>query len=91
MPNAFNIGKRPKNPIWPQMTPDTVFSKKIEIRHHLMGHLISDGYPLDSGAPNRLCFCFGSRLSWVDDAVVGDRVDGHGLLCEAKEKLATAF
>jgi len=27
----------------------------------------------------------------VDDAVVGDRLDGHRLLGEAKEKLATAF
>ena|SRR6266496_2270866 len=50
-----------------------------------------DGCPLDSGTPKRLWFYLGPRLSRVDDAVVGDRLDDHRLLCEAKEKFATAF
>jgi hypothetical protein len=50
-----------------------------------------DGYPLDSGSPYRLWF--GSRLrgGWVNDPVMGDRIDGDSLLRQTKETLPRFF
>jgi hypothetical protein len=48
------------------------------------------GYPLDSPGPKGLCFAgrfFGFR---VNDLVSGHRINGDGLLREAKEQLSPA-
>ena len=47
------------------------------------------GYPLDSGNPNRLWL--GLAPIWVDDLVVRDGIDRHGLLGETEEELAATF
>jgi len=49
-----------------------------------------DGYPLDSPSPKGLCFAgrfFGLR---VNDLVASHRINGDGLLDEAKEQLSPA-
>src|SRR5271166_5156044 len=53
--------------------------------------LIVDGYPLDSGSPYRLWFAFSFPGGRVDDPVIGDGIDSHCLLREAKEELASTF
>ena len=50
-----------------------------------------DGYPLDSGSPYRLWFAFSFPGGLVDDPVISDGIDSHGLLREAKEELAPIF
>jgi len=39
-----------------------------------------DGYPVDSPSPNMLCFRYEFDTG-LDNSVVCDRFDGHGLLC----------
>src|SRR5438128_2231927 len=50
-----------------------------------------DGYPLDSGSPYRLWFAFSFPGGRVDDPMISDGIDGHCLLREAKEELASTF
>ena len=50
-----------------------------------------DGYPLDSGSPYRLWFAFSFSGGRVDDPMISDGIDGHCLLREAKEELASTF
>src|SRR6266496_1101475 len=46
------------------------------------------GYPLDSGSPHRLWFGFGLRVNYP---VMGNRIDGHSLLRQTKEELASTL
>ena len=48
------------------------------------------GYLLDSGSPYRLWFRLGLGLG-VQDLFQGNRLNCDSLLCQAEEKLATAF
>lgn len=53
-------------------------------------HFSEEGYLLHSGNPNRLWFRF--RLGFgVKNLIQGNRPDGHHLLYEAEEELATAL
>ncbi len=47
-----------------------------------------DGYPLDSPSPNGLCFAGRFFGLWMNDLVAGHRINGDGLLREAKEELS---
>src|ERR1039458_395461 len=49
------------------------------------------GYPLDSGSPYRLWFGFGLRGGRVNYPVMGNRIDGHSLLRQTKEDLASTL
>ena len=49
-----------------------------------------DGYPLDSPHPNGLRFGRRFLFIGVDDLVVGHRIDGNGLLSQAKEQFPSA-
>jgi len=52
---------------------------------------LQDGYALDSGSPYRLWFAFSFPEGRVDDPMISDGIDGHCLLREAKEELASTF
>ena len=49
------------------------------------------GYPLDSGSPYRLWFGFGLRGGRVNYPMMGNRIDGHSLLRQTKEDLASTL
>jgi hypothetical protein len=49
------------------------------------------GYPLDSLNPYRLWFAFGLPEVRVNYLVMGNRIHGHSLLRQAKEKLASTL
>jgi len=48
-----------------------------------------DGYPLHSPDPNRLWFAWAFGEQRVNYAVTGNRIDGHSLLHQTKEKLTS--
>src|SRR5262245_11029803 len=49
------------------------------------------GYPLDSPSPNRLWFALSFAKLRVHDPITGNRINGHGLLHQTIEKLASAL
>jgi len=49
------------------------------------------GYPLDSPSPYRLWFAFRLPEVRVNYPVMGNRIDGHSLLRQAKEELAATL
>ncbi len=49
-----------------------------------------DGYPFDSPSPKGLCFADRFFTFPMNDLVAGHRIDGDGLLSEAKEQLSSA-
>jgi hypothetical protein len=49
------------------------------------------GYPVDSGSPYTLWFGCGLRGGRVNDPVMGNRIDGHRLLRQAKEDFASTL
>lgn len=49
-----------------------------------------DGYPLDSPSPKGLCFAGRFPGLWVNDLEAGQRINGDGLLREAKEQRSPA-
>src|SRR5215813_12122749 len=49
------------------------------------------GYPLDSPSPNKLWFALSFAKLRVHDPITGNRINGHGLLHQTIEKLASAL
>ena len=52
----------------------------LDFTNFLVSSLNPDGYPVDSPSPNMLCFRYEFDTG-LDNSVVCDRFDGHGLLC----------
>jgi len=53
--------------------------------------ILLGGYPLDSPRPYRLWFAFGLPEVRVNYPVMGNRIDGHSLLRQAKEEVASTL
>ena len=57
-----------------------ILAPSHELRRANEAEIAADGYPVDSPSPNMLCFRYEFDTG-LDNSVVCDRFDGHGLLC----------
>ena len=92
MPESYSLSAR-DNPVEAAARMRLQFQQQPQRKHSRIQRrvFIHDGYPLHSPSPYRLWFAFRLSEVQVNYPVMGNRIDGHSLLCQAQEKFASTL